>query len=96
MNSQGVQAIFTHRNIFLPDPTMFNDPFESMPNIKTPKNKYAQKLHLTELARHRAPFADKATIKKLVATTNYDVDKIKEAVGKFYKVWHIFTLRKTR
>ena len=67
MKSRELPLIFEHRKVYFPDPTTFNDPFESRPNLTVYKGSFAKELYLKETAKHGFPSADKKTIKKMVS-----------------------------
>ncbi|MFH1673288.1 MAG: DUF2971 domain-containing protein [Pseudomonadota bacterium] len=66
MRSRGLEDVFKKRQIYLPDPTLFNDPFECRPRLTYHKSTLKREKYLKEITKERFPDADKGTIKKLM------------------------------
>jgi len=66
MESKEIEGIFERRQIRLPNPTTFNDPFECRPNI-TIHTGLKKELFLRKMAKDKLRGADKKTIKKQVS-----------------------------
>jgi hypothetical protein len=97
MSSQGLERIFSHNEIFLTDPTTFNDPFDCKPFIVTHTSAYKRKKFYETLVKHRFPNATKKEIKQEVRR-NPRFKKIKqqqnleELYNKFLKRFGLYCL----
>ncbi|MCK4814200.1 DUF2971 domain-containing protein [bacterium] len=66
MQSKELEEIFSKRQVYLSDPTKFNDPFECRPVLTFHKSSIKRERYLKRLAKERFPTADKRAIKKLM------------------------------
>ncbi len=64
IDSKGLERTITHNEIFLPDSTVFNDPFDCRPFITTHKSKSKKKEFYESIIKSRFPNATKMEIKK--------------------------------
>ena len=62
MNSPGLERIFSNNEIFLSDPTSFNDPFDCKPFLITHSSEFKRKEFYESLVRHRFPNATKKEV----------------------------------
>jgi len=65
MTSQSLERIFTNNEIFLSDPTAFNDPFECRPLLLTHNSPLKRKRFIESIVKHRFPNYSKHEIKKI-------------------------------
>ena len=61
MRSRGLEEIFSKREVYLSDPTRFNDPFESKPVLSFHKSSIKRERYLKTLTMEHFPTADKKT-----------------------------------
>lgn len=66
MGSRELEGIFTKREIILPRPIDFNDPFECRPRLTFQMGRLQRESFLREGARKKYPYADKKTRKRLI------------------------------
>jgi hypothetical protein len=64
LNSRGLEDIFSKNEVYLSDPTAFNDPFDCKPLLVTYTNDFKIKQFYQSLVRHRFPNATKDQIKR--------------------------------
>ncbi len=62
VDSQGLDRIFTHSEIYLPDPTKFNDPFDCKPQLTIHKGKYKRNEYYKSIVKNRFPYASNQEI----------------------------------
>lgn len=63
INSKGLDRIFTHNEIFLPDPTKFNDPFDCKPILTTHKSEFKRDQYYRNLVKKKLPHLSKKEVK---------------------------------
>ena len=63
VDSRGLERIFTHSEIYLSDPSKFNDPFDCKPKLKIHKGKYKQNKYYKSLVKDKLPYATDKEIK---------------------------------
>jgi len=66
MNTHGLDQIFINNQIYLSDPTTFNDPFECRPNLTFHKSQLKREQYLEEIINKQNPNVDKRKRKKLL------------------------------
>jgi len=59
MESKELQGIFENREIYLPNPTSFNDPFECRPNIIIHRGKVSRELYIKGIRKKLRPYLNK-------------------------------------
>ncbi|MFH1480086.1 MAG: DUF2971 domain-containing protein [Pseudomonadota bacterium] len=97
MESRGLEDIFEKRRIYLPDPTLFNDPFECRPKLTYHESTLKRGKYLKGITKERFPGADKRTIKKLMRKKAKkqlltDIEHLKKAYEAFVKTIGVLCL----
>ncbi len=97
MESRGLDDIFEKRRIYLPDPTLFNDPFECRPKLTYHESRFKREKHLKEITKEQFPGADKRTIKKLIRKKAKkqlltDIEHLKKVYDAFMKTIGVLCL----
>lgn len=97
IDSRGLERTFTHNEIFLPDPTFFNDPFDCRPSITTHKSKSKKKEYYESIIKRRLPNATKKEVKNtlkknLLSKTLENRIHLEERLLKFKKSFGIYCL----
>lgn len=64
VSSIGLERIITHGELFLSDPTSFNDPFDCRPKISIHASEYKRKRYIKALAKERLPNATPKELSK--------------------------------
>lgn len=57
VSSRGLERTITHGEVFLSDPTSFNDPFDCHPKLSIHTSEYKRKKYIKSLAKERLPNA---------------------------------------
>lgn len=88
INSTGLDRIFTNNEIFLPDPTKFNDPFDCKPKITTHKRQVNNNQFFKSLIKEKFPHLTKKETQHLLAT-NIWIKRLKtqEGLEDFFKIF---------
>lgn len=97
IDSRGLERTITHNEIFLPDPTFLNDPFDCRPFITIHKSKSKKKEFYEFIVKSRFPNATKNEIKKEVkknlrSKTLDNRIHLEERLLKFIKSFGIYCL----
>lgn len=64
MDSIGLERIISHNEIYLSDPTVFNDPFDCKPRIVKHKSEFKRNNFYKSIVKQKFPHATKEQIKK--------------------------------
>lgn len=64
IDTRGLKEIIINGEIFLPDPTFFNDPFDCKPRLTTHKSEFKKREFYKDIVKRRFPNATKKEIKK--------------------------------
>lgn len=95
MRSEGLEEIFTKRQVYLNDATTFDDPFESRPQITYHQDWVKRERYLKQLIQQNYPSADKKTRNKLREEKRHffiDLNILKSAYDIFIKSTGIYCL----
>lgn len=63
MGARGLERIFTHNEIYLPDPTKFNDPFDCKPFLTTHKSTISREQFYRGIVKEKLPHLSRKEIK---------------------------------
>ena len=88
MGALELEGIFTGRQIYLPKPTEFNDPFECRPRLKLSMSRLERDLYAKGMVRRKFPSADKKSRKGLISEAKIKLASNQES--RFKEVYEDF------
>ena len=86
MNCDSIFDVFINHRIYLPNPTSFNDPFDSRPSLTYHKSLKKRSRYLRELAKEKFPNADNEALniiikeKDVLSTNPKNIKKVYDSV----------------
>jgi len=97
IGSIGLERTFTHNEIYLPDPTKFNDPFDCAPKLGVHKSEYKRKQYYKDIVKRRYPNATSFQVKQELKNNPkvnkiYMPENIQDIFLKFVKQFGIYCL----
>ena len=78
INSKGLESTITNGEIFFPDPTRFNDPFDCKPKVGVHNSEYKRNKYYKELIKSKRPHLTSHQIKKEIRS-NPLIKKLRNA-----------------
>ena len=95
MESKELQGIFENREIYLPNPTSFNDPFECRPNLIMYKQKLSTELYIRGLRKRLRPNYNKRQAEGYISNVKIilsDTERLQKVYENFMKGTGIYCL----
>ena len=97
ISSIGLENTITNGEIFFPDPTRFNDPFDCKPKVGVHKSEYKRNKYYRNLIKSKRPHLTSHEIKKEIRTNPHikklrNTKYIEELVLKLIKSYGIYCL----